>query len=344
MKAASRPTSLRAGNATPLAERRLRPTPPHRHGGGRFPPVSESGSEPTSVAPPGAEPVAVEGSAGPYAPDPATPQDADDTRGQHFKGLIRKPWVISLAATLAIGGFVVPASQGGALVGVLAATVVPAGTALICFLVASARAKEDFFDAYASGRGLQRQPKGSLPGSTPLLRKGDDRYAHQIMNGTLPGGLPGALALYTYEVETTDSEGDRDTDYYRFTVVTHDLPEVAYKVADLYCQRRSGFRWMDSAEDVFRRMKRLELESESFDRRYEVFYGANDSESWLKQLFSPSFIVWLSEQAPDRFAFELSGGSLCVSVKDHHDNAAELDRLCEAAATVAHRLAEEAAE
>ena len=73
------------------------------------------------------------------------------------------------------------------------------------------------------------------------------------------------------------------------------------------CQRRSGFRWMDSAEDVFRRMKRLELESTELDKSYEIFYGAHDDEVWMKRLFSPKFIVWLSEAAPQGVAFECVG-------------------------------------
>ncbi len=178
-----------------------------------------------------------------------------------------------------------------------------------------------------------------MPPSTPLLRKGNRRYAEQIMDGTLPGGLPGAIALYTYEVDTTDSDGDRDTDYYRFTVVLHDIPVAATKVSDAYCQRRSGFRFMDSAEDVFRRMKRLELESEALDKRYEIFYGAEDDEVWMKRFFSPSFIVWLTEQTPENFAFEFSAGSLCVNVRNHKHSAAELDAVCEAAGQVARRLA-----
>ena len=107
------------------------------------------------------------------------------------------------------------------------------------------------------------------------------------MNGTLPGGAPGAIALYTYEEETRDSEGNTDTDHYNFTVVLHDIPAAAVKASDVYCQRRSGFRFMDSAEDVFRRMQRLELESEALDKRYEVFYGARDDQVWMKRLFSP---------------------------------------------------------
>lgn len=304
----------------------------------------EQQSAPRSAPPPGSEPEGISGSAGPYAPDPTTPLDADDTRGRHFQRLLAKPWVLSLAATLAIAGFVVGTGAGSAAIGAAVAVGVVLVTIGVVFVVASGRAKEEFFEAYAGGRGLQRRSRGGLPPSTPLLRKGDKRYAEQIMNGTLPGGMPGAIALYTYEVETTDSEGNPDTDYYRFTVCMHDIPAVAAKVSDLYCQRRSGFRWMDSAEDVFRRMQRLELESHALDKRYEIFYGANDSENWCKQLFSPSFIVWLAEQAPDSLAFELSGGTLCVNVKGHHDSAAELDELCEASAVVARRLAKEAAE
>ena len=164
------------------------------------------------------------------------------------------------------------------------------------------------------------------------------------MNGTLPGGAPGAIALYTYEEETRDSEGNTDTDHYNFTVVLHDIPAAAVKASDVYCQRRSGFRFMDSAEDVFRRMQRLELESEALDKRYEVFYGAQDDQVWMKRLFSPSFIVWLTERTPEDFAFEFSAGSLCVNVKGHYDSAAELDALCLAAGEVAERLASEAAE
>ena len=297
-----------------------------------------------SVPPPGAEPVGVSGSAGPYAPDPVTPLDTDDTRGLHFGRMIRKPWLLSLGITLAIIAFTAGTTQGNAGIGAGGAVLVFLLVAAIVFAIASSRAKEDFFAAYARGRGLNRQQKGTLPATTPLLRKGDRRYGEQIMNGTLPGGLPGTVALYTYEEETTDSDGDRDTEYYRFTVVMHDLPAVAARVSDVCCQRRSGFRFMDSAEDVFRRMQRLELESEAFDKRFEVFYGANDAELFLKQLFSPSFIVWLAEQAPDQLAFELSAGSLCVNVKGHHDSAPEFDEICEAAAVVARRLAEEASE
>jgi hypothetical protein len=306
-----------------------------------------AGQHPESQAPPGPEPAeAVAGSGGvaPPAVAPA-PGDADDTRGTHFKALIGNPVTLSLGATLLIACFVGGTLAAGALIGGVAAAVGALLVFLIVYVMASNAAREDFFSNYASARSLSRTPgRMSLPPSTPLLRKGDRRYAEQVMNGTLPGGAPGAIGLYTYEMDTTDSEGNDDTDYYRYTVVLHDLPAVATKVSDVYCQRREGFRFMDSAEDVFRRMQRLELESEALDKRYEVFFGATDDEVWMKQLFSPSFIVWLTEQTPKNFAFEFSAGSLCVNVKGQYDNAVELDALCEAAGQVARRLAGEAGE
>lgn len=297
-----------------------------------------------SVAPPGAEPPAIRGSEAPGTPPTAVPQDTDDMLGSHFGDLARRPLVLSLGATAVIVAFAIGTSQAGAGIGAIAAVAVALVTVVIVYAIASSRAEQDFFVAYATRRGLYRQADGSLPPNTPLLRRGDKRYASQIMNGTLPGGLPGALALYTYEEHTRDSDGNKDVSHHRFTVAMHDLPTVAYKVSSLYCERRSGFRFMDSAEDAFRRMQRLELESEALDKRYEIFFGAEDDHNWVKQLFSPSFIIWLAEQAPPNLAFELSGGGLCVNVKGHHDNAAELDQLCEAAAVVARRLAEEAVE
>jgi hypothetical protein len=307
------------------------------------PPAGEHRSQP----PPGAEPdEAVTGSGGvaPPAVAPA-PGDADDTRGTHLRTLAGSPVTLSLGSALVIACFVIGTLAASALVGAIAAVVGALLVFLIVYVMASSAAREDFFSHYAAARSLNRTGgRTSLPPSTPLLRKGDRRYAEQVMNGTLPSGAPGAIGLYTYETETTDSEGNEDTDYYRFTVVLHDLPAVATKVSDVYCQRREGFRFMDSAEDAFRRMQRLELESEALDKRYEVFFGATDDEVWMKQLFSPSFIVWLTEQTPKNFAFEFSAGSLCVNVKGHYDDATELDALCEAAGRVARRLAGEANE
>ena len=83
---------------------------------------------------------------------------------------------------------------------------------------------------------------------------------------------------------------------------------------------------------------------EALTERYEVFVGPEQDQNWLRQLFSPSFIVWLAESAPEWFRFELVDGYLCCYVKGHRESAAELDALAEATATVARRLREESEE
>jgi hypothetical protein len=274
-----------------------------------------------------------------------TPVDAIDLRGLHFRQLLGRPltWVLLAIEVVAIGAavaaFVAPAigaaaAVGGLLLGLLAV-----------FAIADSRAEDAFFASYAQQRGMALSGRGPLPAATPLLRKGDDRYAERGLSGPLADGVDGVLALYTYEDETTDSEGNRQTNYYRYTVGLAQLPECADFVPELYCQRKSGLRALEKFEDVFRRSKeRVELESEALDERYEIFAGKAQDPNRLRQLFSPTFIVWLTDSAPEKFAFELVDGTLCCYVSGHKKKAGELDTIRAASAAVATRLREESSE
>jgi hypothetical protein len=216
---------------------------------------------------------------------------------------------------------------------------------VVVWFIASGRAASDFFNAYADGRGLTRVgDRSSLPPVTDLLRKGDRRYTEELFNGTLPGGIVGSLALYTYEEISTDSKGNRQTTYYHFTVAVTQLPETAPFLSELALQRRFGFRFLDSAEDVFRSRQRVEVESELADKKFEIFTGKGDDMNRARQVFTPTFVVWLGEEAHEGIAFELSAGALVVNVKGHKKAAHELDAFCEGAAVVARRLHEEAVE
>ncbi len=286
-----------------------------------------------------------EASAPPATPPPVAPDDANDLRGFHFKRLLRKPltWVLVAAFTVAAGvagaAFLGPAIGGAA---ALAAFLL---ALLIVFGIADSRAEEAFFESYAGQHGLTLGERGPLPPATPLLRKGDDRYAERTLSGQLAEGCEGALALYTYEEETTDSEGNRQTNYYRYTLGLVGVPECASRVPELYCQRKFGLRSLEKFEDAFRRSKeRVKLESEALDDRYEIFAGKGQDANWLRQLFAPTFIVWLTESAPKKFAFELVDGSLCCYVNGHKKKAEELDEIRAATAAVAKRLRDEALE
>jgi hypothetical protein len=276
---------------------------------------------------------------------PPVPEDADATQGYHFRRLMGS------VVTLIGGGILVAAALIGVGVGVgWGIGAAAAGGALllvvlVVWLIANSRAAQDFFTAYAAGRGLTRvDGKSMLPPVTPLLRKGDKRYAEQRFNGVLPGGIDGSLCLYTYEDETRDSDGNKQTTYVHFTIVMTELPDTAAYLQELYCQRRFGFRFMDSMEDVFRSRQRVEQESEAVDKSYEIFIGRNDDMNKARQVLSPTFLVWLEQNSDENFAFELVAGSLVSNVKGHKRSAAELDRICTASAAVARRLQEEAGE
>lgn len=273
------------------------------------------------------------------------PDDADDTRGKHLRALLKNVWVLGLTWTITIITLIAVGTQVGFGIGAGGAAVVLLIALLIVWLIASGRAASDFFNAYAEGRGLTRvSQRSSLPPVTPLLQKGERRYTQELFNGTLPGGLVGALALYTYEETSTDSKGNRQTTYYHFTVAVTQLPETAPFLSELALQRRFGFRFMDSAEDVFRTRQRVEMESELADKKFEIFTGRNDEMNRARQVFTPTFIVWLGEEAHEGIAFELSAGALVVNIKGHKKTAHELDEFCEGAAVIARRLLEEASE
>ncbi len=276
----------------------------------------------------------------------SAPDDANDLRGFHFRRLLGKPltWI-------AIALFVVAAGVGGAGlvgpgIGAVAAGAMFLLSLLIVFGIADSRAEDAFFETYAKQRQMtlsaERTP---LPPATPLLCKGDDRYAERTLAGSLADGVDGVLALFTYEDETTDSEGNRQTNYYRYTIGMVEVPECVAHIPELFCQRKSGLRALEKFEDVFRGSKqRVKLESEALDERYEIFAGNEQDQVWLRRLFSPTFIVWLSDSAPEKFAFELVGGTLCCYVSGHKKTAAELDTIRAASAMVATRLRDETLE
>jgi hypothetical protein len=274
------------------------------------------------------------------------PDDANDLRGMHFSRLMRTPLTLVLIAALTAIVFVACLIFVGALVGAGGALVALLLGVVVVFVIADNRAANDFFEVYAASRGLTLvHGRGRLPQATPLLCKGDDRYTERTLTGPIAEGIEGTLALYTYEEETRDSDGDKQTNYYRYTLGLVEVPDCAGFVPELYCQRKFGLRALEKFEDAFRGDKeRVSLESEKLLEKYEIFATKEQDANWLRQLFSPTFIVWLADAAPDKFAFELVDGTLCCYVNGHKENAAELDAIATATSAVAKRLRDEALE
>ena len=275
----------------------------------------------------------------------AAPDDADDLRGFYFRLLLGKASTQAAVAAAAIAGGVIGAIVAGPAIGAAGFAAALLIALLVVFVIADSRSEGAFFEVYGQQREMAVYGKGRLPEATPLLRKGDDRYAERALEGSLGDGVEGTLALYTYEEESTDGKGNRQTSYYRYTVGIAEVPECTGFVPELYCQRKFGLRALENLEDVFRRDKeRVELESAALAERYEVFAGKGQDPNRLRQLFSPTFIVWLAEAAPEKFGFELVDGTLCCYVSGHRKNVAELDIVRASATAVAARLREESLE
>ena len=169
------------------------------------------------------------------------PADANTTRSVHLRRLYRHPAAITVAAVALVAGLIVAvtvnalAGAGGGFGALLL-------IALVLWVIADAKAEEDFFKAYAEERGLSTGGgQGSIPPATDLLREGVRRYTDRTFAGRLADGVDGLLAYYTYETETRDSKGRKQVQYHNFTVVLTEIPEAATFLLEMACQRRAGF-------------------------------------------------------------------------------------------------------
>jgi hypothetical protein len=272
--------------------------------------------------------------------------DAHDLRGTYFGLLIRRPLTIVLLAAFAIACGAAGLALVGPLVGVAGLGAALAVGLLVVFGIADSRSEDAFFQQYAAARQMTAEDeRRRLPETTPLLSKGDDRYATRLLTGPLGDRVTGELAFYTYEEKSSDGQGNESTNSYRYTVGMAEVPECLHLVPELYCQRKHGPHALEGLEDVFRSKKRVEFESAKLTDRYEILVNPDLQDlNWLHQLFSPSFIVWLAESAPEKFAFELVGGHLCCYVNGFKKDAAHLDAMRGATATVATRLRDESTE
>jgi len=303
--------------------------------------TSASGGGAVSAAPASAG-AAVPAADNSTAGTSAEPDDANDLRGYHFRELLgkTKTWVFLGGGSVLIGAIV--AAAAGPVIGAVVFVVAFLFGLWMTFNIADSRAADDFFHVYAKSRNLELGGKTSLPPSTPLLRKGDEQYAERTLSGELGPQADGMLAIYTFVTESTDSKGNREKTYHPYTLGMSQVDECMEHVPELYCQRKSGLRSLEKFEDVFRVSKeRVKLESEALDRKYEIFCDKGQDPTWLRQLFSPVFIVWLTESAPEKFAFELVAGTLVAYVHGHKEDTADLDGVAKATTTVAARLREQ---
>jgi hypothetical protein len=201
------------------------------------------------------------------------------------------------------------------------------------------------FASYAASRGLTLDPGARLPRTTPLLAEGELRSVEAVMSGWLATYVEAQIALVTRDETTTDAQGVETKGEAHFTVAVTHVPKAKRFVPWLLCHRVEDEHLLGRAANaLIHGNDRLDLESAELDQRYRIFASPECDDVWLHELFSPSFIVFLLEQAPKGLAFEYIEGSLCVSLVGRHTLTEDIDRLRDATVDLVGRMREEVRE
>ncbi|MDQ5895114.1 MAG: hypothetical protein QG596_1375 [Actinomycetota bacterium] len=283
--------------------------------------------------------------AGANAAGSAPVTHANQLRRDEFRKMMRKisSWVWLLALSIVAGGFF--GAMLGPAIGGAVFVVVFLIVLLVIFMIADSRAEDAFYNSYCESHGLTRIDNPSIGGLTPLLRKGDERETDEMFHGELAPGINGDLVLFTYTEVSRDSDGDRQETNYPFTLVHVEMPEIVAHLPELRVQGKFGFKFLEGFEDKFRGdHERVTLESEAMGDRYEIFVRKEQDPVWVRRLFSPSFIVWLTESPPKSFAFEVEDGHLIAFISKHMDDVEGLEEVTRVGTFVAERLLTEVAE
>ena len=124
-----------------------------------------------------------------------------------------------------------------------------------------------------------------------------------------------------------------------------DLEQGITLFPGIFLTRRRGlFGFIDGEQWLSRvNRRKVELESAELCERYDLYVDEAQDELQLRELFAPSFVIWLA-QHPLAPCFEYRAGTLVVYVERKLEDAGHLDWMLEAAAEIAARFAREVAE
>lgn len=187
--------------------------------------------------------------------------------------------------------------------------------------------------AYAASRGLTLVPGKRLPRTTPLLAEGRLRSVDAVLSGWLATYVEAQIAVVGRD------EGS-------FTIAVTHVPKAKRFAPWMLCHRVEDDPLLSRIASPLLAGGggRVELESAELDRQYRVYASSDADQVWVRELFSPSFIVFLIERAPSGLSFEYVDGSLCVSLPGSRTLDEDLDGLRDATVALVGRLRAEVRE
>lgn len=186
-----------------------------------------------------------------------------------------------------------------------------------------------------------------MPPRTPLLRSGDYRYALNLIDGTVGRGERAfsAKLMHLSCVDVDSGHDDSSETTHRYTVMVRSAADPGKKrLGVMVCSPRTPIPGVDAYEAWRKKLRRLDLESSEFERRFELAIDRKADAVWARRLFEPTFIEKMTLLDPGRIGWEVEAGSLAVYEAGHHSLAGDLDRLTALAALVVERVADEVAE
>jgi hypothetical protein len=187
--------------------------------------------------------------------------------------------------------------------------------------------------AWAFAHGLSVEDGARLPRTTPLLAEGEVHSVDALIGGWLSKYVEAKIALVSRDDDKT------------FTVAVTHVPKAKRFVAWMLCHRVEDEGLLGrAARTLVGAGNRVELGSAELDAHYRVYAAPGRDDVWFHELFSPSFIVFIIEQAPKGFAFEYVEGTLCISLHGQQTLGDDLDGLCTTTVELVRRIRAEIAE
>lgn len=245
-------------------------------------------------------------------------------------------------AGVVAGAFAAPA------VAAVALFAVPLVALGVAFAIASGRANQDFWIAYAASLGMTYVGETTLPETTPILGEGDRRSCKDWMHGTTAGGQAVGLGNYTYQTREQDSDRkgyhyvDHDYSLATLQVAPADRAFVrAVSVRTHHRNKLTRFFGKDSVDELS--MENLPTESAVFNDRYDLMVEEQGDHVRVLEVFAPTFLARLAEHPLCPF-LDYRSGLLVVFVEDHSDEATEFTALLECVQEIGRRFSEEIAE
>jgi hypothetical protein len=272
----------------------------------------------------------------------ACPPNTNSTRTAHFRELIGSSAAVAGGAILAAIAFTIGAAGQNVAVMVGGPLAVAVAIVIWCWVVADRNAEDEFFTRFAVTHRLNHWKQYTISPFTPLLGGGDRRHCQHWMESEGRG-----IGWFTFECRHENGDKPDTWEPHHFTVATVDLGEMGMsRFQGIYLRRRRGVidrldteaNWLSG-----HRLKTVELESTAFQERYELWAENDQDDLALRQLFAPTFVVWLSEH-PLKPGFELRAGELVVFIPDRCGEAGKLDFLLMATAEISKRIQAELSE